>query len=295
MIDCTCWCGNAQLTEFGRGFWLCSGCQTLVGEERATGSAQERHLADLDYYSQRYWFDHQAELGNPNIETRAIQDLPERCAAWLATLLRYRLPPARILEISCAHGGFLPLSRWLGFSVQGLEVSPWTADFALRTFAVPVLTGYLEEQEFEPDSFQVIFMMDVLEHLATPLSTLEACRRFLKNDGILVLQTPCFPAPETLASLESTDSPFLRMLIPREHLHLFSRDSVEELCRRSGFDHFAYEPALFPYDMFIIASSEPLDSTISPEQVASSLSTKPLGRLVLALLQGTGRFPVCRI
>jgi hypothetical protein len=85
------------------------------------------HVVDdaHDFYGKNYWFTHQeGDLGLPNIITRARIDLPERCLYWLRTLLKYKLPPAKVLELGSAHGGFVALLQWAGFEAMGSEVSP---------------------------------------------------------------------------------------------------------------------------------------------------------------------------
>ena len=290
MTELACWCGSTNLEEFGRSFLLCRECVTLVGEERPPGNKEARIQHNFDYYGRRYWFEHQREMGNPTIDKRACRDLPERCSSWLATLLKYKLPPARILDVGCAHGGFVALSHWAGFSSLGLELSPWTAQFARQTFGVPVLEGRLEEQSLEGGSLDAVLMMDLLEHLENPASALAVCRRILNEEGLLIIQTPCFPELNSFEELEKSGSPFIRMLIPREHLYLFSQRSIERLCREAGFDQFIHESPLFPYDMFLVASANPIQP-FGWEKAVQALALKSSGRLVLALLQGTGRFP----
>jgi hypothetical protein len=73
-----------------------------------------------DFYGREYWFSTQEELlGLPNLERRARLDLPERCLYWLRTILKYKRPPARVLEIGAAHGGFIAELRWCGVWIRG--------------------------------------------------------------------------------------------------------------------------------------------------------------------------------
>ncbi len=67
-------------------------------------------------------------------------------------------------------------------------------------------------------------------------------------------------------------------------------DGNQEDDGQAGFDHFIYEPPVFPYDMLLIASSKPI-SSLSLTEAIQALSLQSPGRLVLALLQGTGLIP----
>src|SRR5262249_51772724 len=142
----SCWCGNADLVTFGPGYQRCPACETLVsdlmpGPEIAHVTDEER-----DLYGREYWFSHQQQrLGSPNILARARSDVPERGVYGLRTILKYRRPPGRVLELGSAHGGFVALLRWAGFDTTGIEISPWVVEFARRTFEVPMLLGPVED------------------------------------------------------------------------------------------------------------------------------------------------------
>src|SRR3954452_407585 len=95
----SCWCGNERLREFGAGYLLCPVCDTLINQGGLTDEETRVANDDVDFYGRRYWLEHQRdELALPDMYDRARQDLPERCVHWLETLLRYRPPPARVLE-----------------------------------------------------------------------------------------------------------------------------------------------------------------------------------------------------
>ena len=147
-----CWCGNADLVPFNDDYLRCVRCETLVLRCETSAAAGRVDDDGKDFYGRDYWFGHQQELGFADIRERARQDLPRRCLHWLRTVLRYRLPPGVTLELGCAHGGFVAMLRSAGFDAHGLELSPSIAEFATRTFGVPILTGPVEEQAIEPGS-----------------------------------------------------------------------------------------------------------------------------------------------
>src|SRR5207247_7140422 len=111
---------------------------------------------------------------------------------WLDALLRHKLPPAKTLELGCAHGGLVALMQQAGYDSIGVEMSPWVADYARRAFDIPVLCGQVETLTFEPGSFDAVTLLDVLEHLPNPRGSLEACVRLLRPEGVLMIQTPCY-------------------------------------------------------------------------------------------------------
>jgi SAM-dependent methyltransferase len=284
-----CWCGNADLVPFCPGYARCPVCETLVSAEMPAADIAHVVDEDRDFYGREYWFSYQEKhLGHPTIVDRARSDLPERCLYWLQALLKYRRPPARVLELGSSHGGFVAMLRWAGFDATGLEVSPWVVDFARKTFDVRVLTGPIEDQSIEPASLDVIALMDVLEHLRDPAATMRQCLRLLKPDGILLIQTPCYREGSTYAETAARSEQPLEILQPGEHLYLFSRRSIGELFSRLGARHITFEPALFAqYDMFLVVSRVAFTGRAAAD-ARSALTATPAARMMQALLdQGT--------
>ncbi|MFC1658629.1 methyltransferase domain-containing protein [Candidatus Omnitrophota bacterium] len=135
----------------------------------------------------------------------------------------------RLLDIGCANGFFLDEARRRGWAISGVEFSKWAVDYAKEKLNLNVLRGSLEEAAFPGCSFDVIVMLDVLEHLTDPKSTLLEVRRVLKNDGILYISTP---------NILSAMSRILRAKwwgINKFHLFYFSKTTFEKMLDACGF------------------------------------------------------------
>ena len=283
----TCWCGHPELQAYSEEYDVCRACGTLVSRAPVVPVSLTPARDDAgELYGREYWTERQAQHhGLPVIEERARLDLPERCTHWLQHLLTWRLPPARVLEVGCGHGGFLALLGWAGYDAVGTEMSPWVVDFARRQFGVTVHAGPIEAQAFEPRSFDVIVLNDVLEHLASPLATMEHCTELLRPDGFFVIQTPEYKEHLTHADLVATDDLFLRHMDHNndEHLYLFSRRSAGQFFSRLGFPTLTFFNPVYSYDMYFTASRSALP-THTRDPIFQKLSEKPSGRLVQALL-----------
>ena len=244
-----------------------------------------------DFYGRSYYESHVIQdYGFPSLPERARSDLNERCMHWMRTVLKYRLPPARTLELGSAHGGFVALMRWAGFDATGLELSPWLVEYAKSAFGIPMLIGPIEKQNIEPGSLDMILHFDVLEHLPDPLATMRRCMELLKPDGFMILQTPCFPAERSYAEMVQNKDRFLEQFKPDEHLHLFSRASVTRLFSKVGAPFVYFEPAIFDhYDMFLVASSHEL-TTHSEKGATEALLHRPHGRIVQGLLDADAQY-----
>jgi 2-polyprenyl-3-methyl-5-hydroxy-6-metoxy-1,4-benzoquinol methylase len=280
-----CWCGQTNLAEFSPEYLICESCQTLVVKTWPPAEQFDVVHDESDFYGRSYYESHVIQdYGLPSLGERARNDLNERCMHWMRTVLKYRLPPARTLELGSAHGGFVALMRWAGFDASGLEISPWLVEYAKSTFGVPMLTGPVEKQNIEPGSLDLILHFDVLEHLPDPRATMRRCMELLKPDGLMILQTPCFPAGRTYEEMVRNKDRFLEQLKPAEHLHLFNRASIARLFSEVGAPFLHFEPAIFDhYDMFLVASAREL-TPHSEEEATEALLRRPEGRIIQALL-----------
>jgi 2-polyprenyl-3-methyl-5-hydroxy-6-metoxy-1,4-benzoquinol methylase len=271
-----CWCGHRVLEPYSDDYRVCRACGTLVSRAPAVEGL----------YSMEYWTERQTgHHGLPNIQDRARLDLPERCAHWLRRLLELRLPPGRVLDVGCAHGGYVALLGWAGFEAIGTEINPWAARFAHETFGVKVLAGAVEDQDLKEGSFDVIVLNDVIEHLPDPVKTIGHCVRLLARDGFFMIQTPEYVEHLSYADLKRTNDLFLKHMDRNneEHLYLFSRRSAEMFFFRLGFPCIDFSTPVYPYDTSFVASRVQIKST-DEASVAGALSSRPIGRLVQALL-----------
>lgn len=285
-----CWCGNDRLAPFSAEYSCCDACNTLVfAGEPAQADPRVRDDAS-DFYGRDYFFGRQQQ-GNryPTIATRARTDLHERCAYWLNALTRYKLPPARVLELGSAHGGFTALLKHAGYNATGLDLSPAIVEMAIQNFDVPILVGPIEDQSIAPGSLDAIVLMDVIEHMPQPRETMAHCLSLLKPDGVIMLQTPCFPG-KTLDQIQRSGDRFAEQFKPGEHLNLFSKQSIATLFSSIGAAYIQFLPPIFWfYDMFCIVSRQPLVETLADDR-AAAFTSNVNARFVQALLDGEDRF-----
>lgn len=143
-----------------------------------------------------------------------------------------------ILDVGCATGFFLEAARSAGYTPYGVELSEYSAGIAQKRFGADfVFNGILEQCPFREESFDVIVMSDLLEHVKNPEDVMSRVRRLLKADGIVVIVTP------------DTDSYTHRIMKNRwvhyklEHLFYFNITSLRKLAERQGFRIIHREPA----------------------------------------------------
>lgn len=136
--------------------------------------------------------------------------------------------PRRLLDVGCGTGCFLDVGRAAGWSVEGVEVSPWAADRAaqrgLRVACTPI------EQVGElPRKFDVVTLWDVIEHLSDPLRALRSLAGVLEPRGLLVLSTG-----DITALCGRLSGARWHLFNLPEHLFFFSPLALRRLLARAG-------------------------------------------------------------
>lgn len=100
---------------------------------------------------------------------------------------------AAIFEAGCGTGGNLKLLGEFG-SVCGMELDDHARAIAVKRGGGEVLSGRLpEEIPFGENTFDLIVLMDVLEHLEHDLESLKALRARSKPGGKIYVTVPAFP------------------------------------------------------------------------------------------------------
>jgi 2-polyprenyl-3-methyl-5-hydroxy-6-metoxy-1,4-benzoquinol methylase len=147
-----------------------------------------------------------------------------------------------VLDVGCGVGLLLDEARRRGWRTQGVELSDWGVRRAGH-LGLDVFQGILEEAGFAPSSFDAVFMIDVLEHLADPVRTLARVSQVLRPGGVLCLVTP------------DADSAAARVLGRRwwgmlpGHVVLFPHRRLCELLRTVGFGIRSQRPGALRFSL----------------------------------------------
>ena len=100
---------------------------------------------------------------------------------------------ARILDAGCGTGGNLQFLSQFG-DTTGVELDDGAAALARERGTWPVLKGSLPDgMPFAEQQFDLIVLLDVLEHIDDDGASLRALAALLAPRGYLVLTVPAFP------------------------------------------------------------------------------------------------------
>jgi 2-polyprenyl-3-methyl-5-hydroxy-6-metoxy-1,4-benzoquinol methylase len=172
----------------------------------------------------------------------------------------------RLLDIGCGPGFFLATLEG-GWQGEGLDPSPSAVRIA-DEIGVSVTLGEFEKGLYPAHRFDVVTMMQVLDHLPEPAHSLAECNRILDHEGLLILTG--------LVNIESYCARLFRdgyRLLAPNHLYYFSPATVAHMLSRAGF---AIEEMHFPYWNTPYCNGRDLGRLVG--RTASVLSRRLLGR-----------------
>ncbi|NQT54033.1 class I SAM-dependent methyltransferase [bacterium] len=143
----------------------------------------------------------------------------------------------RLLDVGCAQGYLLDVARDEGWHPFGIDRNPRTVAGA-RARGLDVREGELHPGLFEPASFDVVTLFDLIEHVRDPRALLAACRHVLKPDGCLVLTTPDISGlvPRATYALFALTLGAWGHPTPPGHLCQFSRATLRRMLAEEGFE-----------------------------------------------------------
>ena len=242
---CRC-CGSREVFHVGSkpginpehvfDYYRCRSCNFLfvspyLGSE----------VYNLDYYKGQGpdpWVDYATEYENYQKTDRILEfrDLV-RIAE---DQLDYTTPadtPIRWLDFGCGSGGFLKFLRdkrqlRAGQRVRdilpaGHDVGEWAEK--LKTDSGFAIYDPTELNQLEAGSFDVISMIEVLEHIPSPHETLKLAARLLKPGGLLLLTTGNLSCP-----IAKRDGLNYRYLVSEIHISLYDPNCLALAYRDAG-------------------------------------------------------------
>jgi len=207
------------LTKEDFQIYQCQDCGLLFTEPRP---AKDKIGA---YYKSEEYYSHQENKQGfiPRIYER-VKSINLKNKSKMATLA---LKPGRILDIGCGVGDFLHVMETQGWETFGIEPSEEAKAIAKKRTKAQV---YVPEQieELANESFDLITMWHVLEHVDDLKTEIAHLQRLLKKGGRLVLALPNFKSYDATFYKEK----WAAYDVPRHQSH-FCRKSIANIFKNS--------------------------------------------------------------
>jgi 2-polyprenyl-3-methyl-5-hydroxy-6-metoxy-1,4-benzoquinol methylase len=135
----------------------------------------------------------------------------------------------RLIDIGYGEGGLLNAAERRGWTCYGTEIDSRALEYGRRRGWV--VSGETSGDERFPDhGFDVLTMIEFIEHVPDPERFLKAARRLLRPEGILYLTTP---------NAQSLNSLLLGLkwsvFCPPDHLTIWTTRGLRAALARAGF------------------------------------------------------------
>ncbi|MDD5355582.1 MAG: class I SAM-dependent methyltransferase [Candidatus Omnitrophica bacterium] len=97
-----------------------------------------------------------------------------------------------ILDYGCGMGHFLNLAKRHGYIPNGLDISTEAVSFARNEYGLNDVYPLAEKNigDYAADTFDIISMFHVIEHMPDPLDFLKHYIRLVKPGGIIIIAAP---------------------------------------------------------------------------------------------------------
>jgi 2-polyprenyl-3-methyl-5-hydroxy-6-metoxy-1,4-benzoquinol methylase len=135
----------------------------------------------------------------------------------------------RLLDVGCGAGDLLLMARDLGWDAEGIDFDSEAVATA-RGKGLTAFAGQLSERCYPDESFDLVQMSHVIEHVPRPAELVRECYRLLRQNGSLIIWTPNSASLGHRFFGERWGN-----LDPPRHLQLWNPAGLKELVRTVGF------------------------------------------------------------
>ncbi len=182
------------------------------------------------------------------------------------------------LDIGCNEGGLS--KRFPGIDYHGIDIDKDAVSTA-RKKGLNVVQHNLDTQlPYTANSFDVVFCLDVLEHLSNPKSVMMEIKRVVKKNGKIVISLPNDYALSNVFRMLSGRPIISRKLVWDEHTHLHFPTLDESI--RFASEYFRIKKISYVEDGLI---AEYFSGTIA--RLLNAISRRLFARTIIFVLENS--------
>lgn len=142
------------------------------------------------------------------------------------------MPGERVLDYGCGRAGYLGDFHHRGVDISGAEIAEYVVKACQQRGFDVRRVEKLSNIPFGDDEFDVVYLMQVFEHLREPHVFMQELSRVLKRGGALYLAVPNINSIWRKVFGKNWVSGWFAPF----HLFYYSRDSLAKLAAMHGFD-----------------------------------------------------------
>ncbi|MFC1496655.1 class I SAM-dependent methyltransferase [Candidatus Margulisiibacteriota bacterium] len=164
----------------------------------------------------------------------------------------------RILDVGCGRGYLLYyLKKIFHYEVaDGTQISKNAVDFARNTLKLNIYANDLLQLKLKPDSYDIVSLWHVLEHVKNPEEYVKEIMNILKPNGKIIIEVPNFNS----WTRPITGKYWLGLDL-KNHIHFFTPNTLINLLRKYKYKINKVHTYSLEYSTFI--STESLVSRIT--------------------------------
>ena len=109
---------------------------------------------------------------------------------YLSLVERYQPQRGRILDVGTGKGHLLMAAQRRGWNPTGYDVDCESEQPISEKIGMEILCGDFFRLELKPESFDTVYMHQVIEHIKSPVPYFEKVHSILKQNGVLFIAQP---------------------------------------------------------------------------------------------------------
>ena len=195
------------------------------------GHLVSRCSEDLYWKSMKEFDDPKGTLPSGTAAVRLLRHT-KKLLKKIERLLGKNRKEIHLLDVGCSSGAFISTVGDLGVDAAGVEPSRGPVKTAIES-GLKVYQGYLNDIQFPGESFDVVTLFEVIEHLKEPLGLIKECRRILRRGGLLVIRTG--NADSWTVRFMKSRWDYFSISEHGGHISFFTPQSIKKIAERSGF------------------------------------------------------------
>ncbi|MCK4554848.1 class I SAM-dependent methyltransferase [Candidatus Parcubacteria bacterium] len=164
------------------------------------------------------------------------QEIDKEMYIELLNKIKNKVPQGKILDVGSSFGLFLKTAKDLGYKVHGLELNEAAANYGKEKYGITIEPKLLEDCDFNDNTFDIVTMFGVIEHLFNPVEIVKEARRILKPGGLFIGRCPNVQGFVYMVLHELG-----RTFTGRVHLSYFSEKTLKYLFNKVGFRNVELE------------------------------------------------------
>ena len=218
-----CGCNNLknEFSKLGFSHMKCLNCEFIFVNPKPTAKLLKFYYENS--ISSKFF---QEKIIEPTREYRLNKIVKPR-AEWLNSFFDN---PGNYLDIGCSTGMLLESMKKLKWNCQGSEFSQDAIKIA-KQHGLNVSNADLNNTKiFQKNSFDLITLFEVLEHVSDISDLLSNIKNLLKKEGLLIITIPNINGIEYRLMKENHEN-----IIPPAHINYFSKKSFNIIAEKFNF------------------------------------------------------------